>query len=464
VDCPAHLYSHGRYSVLLTAAGTGYSEWEGLLVTRWRADATLDSLGTHIYLRDVETGRAWSAGYQPTAARPERYEAVFLEDRARIVRADGGLATALEVVVSPEDAAELRRLSLTNHGSRAVEVEATSCAELALAPARADAAHPAFAKLFVETEYVAGCGALLAHRRAGPGGPEMWAAHLLAGGGEAAQFETDRARFVGRGRTLRAPLAVEGGGPLGCSAGPVLDPMFSLRARLKVAPGATAHATFVTLAGPTRAAALALAEKYRGAGLFERASALAWTQAQVQLRHLGTGPDEARLFQALAARLLYPASEGRPGQKAAKLAAPALWRLGLSGEKPLALLRVASAEDRPLVEQLLRAHEYWRSKRLEADLVVLCEEGASYAGELWNLVEGLLRARRSARPGQGGGVLALRADLVGEDERALLRAAARVSLTGGRGTLAEQVAGLERAWVAGPVGNGAGPASRALAD
>jgi cyclic beta-1,2-glucan synthetase len=233
-----------------------------------------------------------------------------------------------------------------------------------------------------------------------------------------------------------------------------LDPVFSLRARLKVAPGATAHATFVTLAGPTRAAVLALAEKYRGAGLFERASALACTQAQVQLRHLGTGPDEARLFQALAARLLYPAPEG----KAAKLPAPSLWRLGLSGDRPLALLRVASAEDRPLVEQLLRAHEYWRSKRLEADLAILCEEGT----ELWNLVEGLLRARRAARPGAGGGALALRVDLLGEDERALLRAVARVSLAGGRGTLAEQVAGLggvdpgpERAWAAGPVGSGA---------
>ncbi len=150
-----HLLSNGRYAVMVTAAGSGYSRWHDFAVTRWREDATCDSWGTYVFLRDAGSGEVWSAGYQPTGAEPDSYEATFFEDRAEIVRRDGLIETKTEIAVSPEDDAEVRRVSITNLGTAVREIELTSYAEVVLAPDAADAAHPAFSNLFVQTEFVA---------------------------------------------------------------------------------------------------------------------------------------------------------------------------------------------------------------------------------------------------------------------------------------------------------------------
>ncbi|HET9042230.1 MAG TPA: glucoamylase family protein, partial [Burkholderiales bacterium] len=237
----AHLLSNGRYAVMLTGAGSGYSRLGDIGITRWREDVTRDDWGAYVFLRDVQSGDVWSAGYQPSGVEPDRYDVTFTEDRAEFIRHDGSIITTLEVVVSPEDNAEVRRVSVANTGSRTRDIELTSYAELMLAPSAADASHPAFSKLFVQTEYLAKDGAILAtRRRRSPAEPEIWAAHLAVVEGEAVgdpEIETDRARFLGRGREVRAPIAVMDGRPLSDSVGTILDPVFALRRRVRVPPG-----------------------------------------------------------------------------------------------------------------------------------------------------------------------------------------------------------------------------------
>jgi cyclic beta-1,2-glucan synthetase len=236
-----HLLSNGRYAVMLTAAGSGYSRWRGLAVTRWRKDPTCDDWGSYVFLRDVRNGDVWSAGFQPSGTEPDSYDVTFSEDRAEITRHDGTLTTSLEVLVSAEDDAEVRRVSIANSGNRVREIDVTSYSELVLAPQADDVAHPAFMKLFVATEYLAGQGTLLAtRRRRSPAEQEIWAAHLAIVDGEAVrnpEVETDRARFLGRGHDIRSPIAVTDGRPLSNTVGTVLDPIFALRRRVRVAPG-----------------------------------------------------------------------------------------------------------------------------------------------------------------------------------------------------------------------------------
>ncbi|MCQ8130157.1 GH36-type glycosyl hydrolase domain-containing protein, partial [Methylomonas rivi] len=445
----SHLLANGRYSVMITAAGAGYSLWRNLAVTRWREDVTLDAWGSFLYLRDVENGDVWSAGYQPTAVRPEQYDVVFVEDRARITRSDGAIVTTLEIVVSPEDDAEIRRLSLTNNGMREREIEVTSYAEIVLAPMPADIAHPAFSNLFIHTEYLPQTRALLAHRRQrAAGDAQLWAAHVLADRqtGDGLQYETDRARFIGRGQNLRAPIAVMDGRPLSNTVGSVLDPIFSLRTRIKVAAGATEHLTFTTLVAASRQAAADLADKYHSVTAWERVSALAWTHAHVQLRHLRTKPDEAQLFQMLANRLIFADPSLRPAGKWMQLNTldvSGLWRYGISGDRPIVLLRVSEPEHRGMVDQLLRAHEYWRIKGLAVDLLILNEKETSYVEDLQNLLENLMResqARSAAQEHENpGAVFVLPASRLSMEERRLLQTAARAMLVGNRGTLAEQL-------------------------
>ena len=445
-----HLLSNGRYVVMVTTAGSGYSHWRDLAVTRWREDRTCDAWGTYVFLRDVHSGQVWSAAYQPSGVEPDSYEVIFSEDHVEIRRRDGAIATTLEVVVSPEHDAEVRRVSITNLGLRTHEIELTSYAEIVLAPPAADAAHPAFSNLFVQTEFAAELGALLATRRPrSQGEPQVWAAHVVVAEGETVgelQYETDRARFLGRGRGIRTPMSVIDGHPLSNTVGAVLDPIVSLRRRVRLAPGASARVTFSTLIASSRDEALTLADEYNNPATFERAATLAWTQAQVQLHHLSIDPDEAYLFQELAGQILYSDPTLRPSSTVLtrnNRGPSALWRHGISGDIPIVLVRIDEPEDQGIVRQLLRAHEYWRMKQLAVDLVILNEQAPSYSQYLQAALEAQVRTSQSRLQHEGhepsGNVFILRGDLISAEDRTLLQTAARAVLLSRRGTLAEQV-------------------------
>jgi cyclic beta-1,2-glucan synthetase len=445
-----HLLSNGRYSVMLTGAGSGFSRWRDLAVTRWRADPTRDDTGSYFFLRDLENGALWSAAYQPSGVEPDSYEVNLSEDRAEFNRTDGTITTMLEVLVSPEDDAEVRRISIVNAGNRMRDLEVTSYCEIVLAPPAADAAHPAFSKLFVQTEYVAKVGAILAtRRRRSDSEPEVWVAHHAVIEGETLgkpELETDRARFLGRGRDIQAPLAMIDGRRLSNTVGTVLDPVFALRHRVRIAAGATVRLAFWTSIASSREGALDLVDKHQEANAFVRAATLAWTRAQIQLRHLGIDAAEAGLFQRLAGYLLYADSSMRPSSDAIRRGAggpDALWTHSISGDLPILLLRIDDVDDIAIARQLLRAHEYWRMKQLPVDLVILNERTTSYHQDLQIALETQLRMSQS-RPQLGadnarGSVYLLRTDLISEHTRARLSAVAHVVLVAQRGSLADQL-------------------------
>ena len=450
-----HLLSNGRYLVMVTAAGSGFSRWRNLAVTRWREDTTRDCWGTFVFLRDARTGDVWSAGFQPSGTEVDRYNVVYAEDRAKIIQRDRSLSIRLEIVVSPEDDAELRKLTVTNLENRDREIEFTSYAEVVLAPQAADEAHPAFSNLFVETEFVPELEALLATRRPRSADePQPWLAHVAAIEGEQVgtyQFESDRARFLGRGRGIGAPVSLTEGEPLTNSVGATLDPMVSLRYRVAIPAGDTVRLVFTTLVATSREEALDIAEKYRQPETFERESSLAWMYAQVQLHHLRITQDEAHLFQRLANRMLYNDRTLRttPKELAANRRGPSgLWAYGISGDLPIAVVRVERDEERDVARHLLRAHEYWHLKGISADLVILNAKGTSYAQDFQEAVEAMVRASQSAlggeRHGEPGNVFVLREDLLPSEDLVLLRSAARVLILANRGTLSEQVIRLER--------------------
>ena len=444
------LLSNGRYTTMLTAAGSGYSRWRNLAVTRWREDATSDDLGFYVFLRDTAGGEAWSAGFQPTGVEPRDYSVAFNEDRVDFSRHDGPLITSMEVIVSAEDDAEVRRVSVSNLGDRGREIEITSYAELVLGPHADDVAHPAFSKMFIETEYLAESGTIVAtRRRRTPTDPEIWAGHLAVVDGEAVgmqQIETDRARFLGRGHGTRNPIAAIDGRPLSNTVGAVLDPVFALRRRVRIAPGATARVAFWTMVSSTREALLNQIDKHRDSAAFGRALTFAWTQAQVQLYHLDITPGEAAVFQGLAGHLIYAGSSLRPASETiikGSGAQPRLWALGISGDLPIIVLRIADPDNLDLVRNLLRAHEYWRMKQLAVDLVILNERQSSYAQDLQMSIETMVRTRKLGPSADGvgasGRVFTLRMDTMQADARALLLSVARVVLVAQRGSLFDQL-------------------------
>jgi cyclic beta-1,2-glucan glucanotransferase len=442
----AQFLSNGTYTAVVTNAGGGTSFCRGSAVTRYREDPTRDTGSQFIYLRDVRSGAVWSATYHPVAKEPDDYTVTFLAEKATFRRRDDDIATQLDIAVSTEDDVEVRRLALTNHGDRPREIEITSYAEIVLAPQADDLAHPAFGKLFVETQYLPESNALLCHRRPRAADePVAWAVHVLSVEGRTqgpVEWETDRARFLGRGRGPGNPQALDGRSLSG-TTGVVLDPIVSLRQRIRLAPGGFIRLAFATGVTNSRETALALAERYHDPSATARTFALAFAHVQSALRHLGISSEQALRFERLASRVLYADGSLRASPELLArntLGQEGLWPHSISGDLPILLVRVVEENDLPLVREVLQAQEYWRLKGLSADVVILNEHPVSYFDEIHGQLAALLdNGPWRTWKHQPGGAYLLRGDRMTEAERILLATVARAVLDGERGELANQL-------------------------
>lgn len=471
-----HLLSNGRYHVMATNAGGGYSRWRDLAITRWREDATADCWGTFIYLRDRDTGRYWSTGYQPTLRKADHCEAIFVQARAEYRRRDQAIEAHTEISVSPEDDVEIRRVTLTNQSSRTRHIEVTSYAEVVLAPLNADLAHRSFSNLFVQTEILPDRQAILCtRRRRTPGEQVPWMFHLLAAPGVVADepsYETDRAKFIGRGRTAANPVVLDRSDSpahlskrLSNTDGSVLDPIVAIRRTITLSPDKSASVQIISGVADTREAALALLEKYCDRHFVERAFEMAWFQSQEVLRHLNASEADAQLYGRLATSVIY----GNALRRAApsiiarnRLGQSGLWRFAISGDLPIVLMRIGDLNRIDLVKQVLQAHAYWRMKGLAADLVIVNEDFSGYRAVLQDQIMGLINSGPEAQIiDKPGGVFVRRAEELSEEDRVLFQTVARVVFSDTAETLVEQV---ERRVSAERVSDLLAPVQRPAAD
>jgi cyclic beta-1,2-glucan synthetase len=436
-----HLHGNGRYALMITNSGGGYSRWNDFDLTRWRSDPTLDPWGSFIYVRDVRTNEVWATSNRPFTSRRGESTARLSADRAEYRRRVWGIETVMEVTTSSEDDAELRRVKITNRSLRSRQLEFTSYLELAMAPHGADKAHMAFAKMFIETEYPEE-GVLIAHRR--PRSPQetpLWTGHALVGITGDIQYETDRWKFLGRGNTPSNPSALRK--KLTGSIGTVVDPIFSLRCLVPLDAREQREIAFVTVAGPSREAVLDLVHKYSRVEPVARAFEMAWARAQLDLRFLGVGPAAAHRFQELASQLLYPNPGLRPpADRVAKnrLGQEGLWLYGISGDLPILTATISEAYHLPLVRELLLAHAYWRLRGFRADLVILNQESPSYDQPLHQQIQRQIEAHAAHAGVDRPAVFLLDWHSIQEEGRNLLFAASSLVLSGGRGPLQQQLA------------------------
>jgi cyclic beta-1,2-glucan synthetase len=440
------LLGHENYSVMVTNAGGGYSRWRKLDVTRWRSDPTRDNWGTFCYLRDASSGKIWSAAYHPAEGEvPSEYSALFSLDRALIRRRDGSIDTATEIFVSAEDDVEIRRMTLINRSLLPRTLELTSYVELAMAPHAADLQHPAFVKIFIQTEAVPPLRTLLAHRRRrSPDEPQMFVAHrwtLTQPSEEPMRFETDRGVFIGRGRTLADPLGL--GRDPGNTQGTVVDPILSIRESVILEPGQRVQASMILAAGDTREKTLALAAKYGDPIAIERAADFSLAAAQIELRSLRVYPDDARQFQKLAGHLLYVNPLLRPSSEEVEKntkGQSGLWPYGISGDLPILTATIGDERDLGLIRQTLQAHSYWRKRGFWADLLILNEEFGGYEKPLKEQLERIIHGYAIyTGVDTPGGIFLRNADQIPKDDLNLLKAASSVILVAARGGLSQQL-------------------------
>jgi cellobiose phosphorylase len=441
------LLSNGRYHLMVTSAGGSCSRWQELMLTRWREDGTRDHWGAFCYIRDLETGRFWSTTWQPTLAVPDQYEVIFSEGRAEFRRSDNQFSLHTEIVVSPEDDIELRRTRIVNLARQRRTIDITSYAEVVLAPSAADAMHPAFSNLFVQTEILPERHALLCTRR--PRSAEEknpWMFHLLALHGaeiDAVSYETDRMQFIGRGQSVAAPHALQQRGPLSNSQGSVLDPIVAIRYQITLDPEQSATIDLVSGIAASRAQCLELVEKYQDRHLAERVAELSWTHSQVMLRQLNASESDAQLYGRLANSVLYlnpllradaaTLMRNQRGQSG-------LWSSAISGDLPIVLVQIKSADNFELVRQMVQAHAYWRLKGLAVDLVLWNGEHNGYRQLLQEQIMHLISAVTGIHGGERpGGIFVRTVDQISVEDRILFQAVARVVLSDSKGSLIDQI-------------------------
>ncbi|TDK67640.1 cyclic beta 1-2 glucan synthetase [Sapientia aquatica] len=441
------LLSNGRYHVMVTNSGAGYSQWNNLSVTRWHEDTTRDNWGTFCFVRDLEDGHYWSTGFQPTTTAASNYEVKFSEGRVEIRRNNQQFEMYTEIVVSPEDDVELRRTSIINRSRVRKIIDITSYAEVVLAPSMDDLSHPSFSNLFVQTEIIHARHAIICHRRARSAAETVpWMFHLVTVHGATVMdvsYETDRLQFIGRGNTIAQPQAMMHSNPLTNTQGSVLDPIVAIRYQIALEPDETATVDIVTGITDSRVTCLALIDKFQDRHLAYRVIELAWTHSQVALRQLNASEEDAQLYNRLASSVIYinpllraensVLIRNRRGQSG-------LWSYTISGDLPIVLVQIKNRENIGLVHQLIQAHTYWSLRGLAVDLVIWNEDHASYRQVLQDQILGLINSVSGHQSGDRAGTIFVRiADQITLEDRILFQSVARIILTDSGGTLAAQM-------------------------
>lgn len=447
------LLSNGRYHVMLTNAGGGYSRWQNLALTRWNEDHTRDNWGTFCYIKDVATGEFWSTTYQPMCAAADSMQAIFSEERAEFNCRKHDYDTHMEIIVASEDDVELRRVRITNRAQSRRTIEVTSFAEVVLAPPIADDLHPAFSKLFVQTEIIPEQSTILCTRRPRSENEQTpWMLHTMAVHDVAVDdmsYETDRAAFIGRGRSVANPWAMTGGetcpANLSGRQGSVLDPIVAVRSRITLDAGQSVTIDMIFGVGAERETATGLMHKYRDRHIADRMFDMTWTHGQVLLRQLNASEADAQLYARLAGSIIYANASLRAQEHVLiqnRRGQSGLWGYAISGDLPIVLVKIESADGIDLVRQLLQAHEYWRLKGLAVDLVIWNEDQAGYRQLLHDQIIGIIAAGNGAnlidRP---GGIFVRATDRIADEDRVLIQTVARVILSDTKGALSEQVEG-----------------------
>ncbi|MGV8984323.1 GH36-type glycosyl hydrolase domain-containing protein, partial [Clostridium sp.] len=429
-----HLISNGSYSLMISNSGAGYALRDRTMLYRWKEDVTKNNTGMFIYIKDVHENEYFSAAYEPCKSEGDSYEVTFSLDKAEFTRGDNNITTHTEITVSTEDDSEVRRVTLINHGTISKTIEITSYLEVTLAEYDADIVHPAFGNLFVKTEYIDNPSSILATRRVRTkGASQLWLMQTVATEGTTVgtiQYETSRANFIGRGENVTHPASMKRDSVLSNTVGAVLDPIISIRRRVKIKAGGTCIIAFTTAIANSRAEVISLARKYSELHNVNRMFELAWSQTQVEMKYLGIKSTQANLYQVMASKILFLNSTFKDREeyiKKVNKGQSTLWQYGISGDLPIMLLIVRESKDRELVRQLLNAHEYLSLKGLKSDLVIINLQKTSYDQPLQTDIKDLVGSSHLRdKENKPGGLFIFNKATMAEEDIDLLMAIARI--------------------------------------
>lgn len=377
------MLSNGTFSTMLTLTGSGYSKKNDEFLYRWKGDNTLDNSGLFFYLRDLNSKKYWSTTYEPCRIENTNYEVSFSVDKGKFNNVYENIESSMEVIVSPEDDLDIRKITLKNISDTDKTLEITSYMEIILTTFDADAAHPGFSNLFIETEYDEVHKVLIGKRRSRvKNGKVPYIFHkLIQGDLLETSYETSRLNFIGRNRDLDFPKALEDNDSLKNTLGIVLDPIMSVRTHIELEKDGEKTIYFITGIAPSREEAIKLASEYDDVRRLESSFNTYNKSMQIELKYLGISSEQANIYQSLASNILFLNNERKDREEYIKNINKFqrdLWAYGISGDLKIAMVDIEKDDDINIARAMIKMHKYWKSKGLKVDLIIYNNEEVSY--------------------------------------------------------------------------------------
>lgn len=383
--CEILLLSNGMYSSMITSNGGGYSKNGNMMMYRWKGDSTSDDSGMFFYIKNLNSNDYWSAAYEPCRKCGEEYKAELSLDKAKFYRKDGSIETQMEAVISIDKNLEIRKLTLSNSGDSGRSLEITSYMEIILTSFEADAVHPAFSNLFVQTEYDKNNNILIGSRRGRSKNDNIpYVFHKVLINGESEgdiTYETSRINFIGRNRDLKSPYVMENNKTLENTVGTVLDPIMSLRVRVRLEPGETKEVYYILGNAASRDDIIEICNDISNTSILERNFEKYTSKVQMELNELKIKGLEANIFQKLSSSILFLEESRENREKYIKNISKHqrdLWAYGISGDLPIIMLKVRSEDDSNLISNIIKFHRYIANNGLRSDLLIYNDEMSSY--------------------------------------------------------------------------------------
>ena len=387
-----HVLSNDNFQCVLSSTGSGFNKYNDVMVNNWSSDPTDDNYGTFIYVKDIISGKYFSITYAPTFIKPEFYEVVFSIDKVEYRRVEGKLDCKMEVTISPEYNAEIRRATITNLNSKKiVKLEVVSFVEIVLDKYRDLKAHPAFRKLFIETEFDRNTRTVIAARRSKTPSEKriLHGTTCLVESDSNKMFlhETNRLIFIGRGRTLRNPAGVENTFNSLGGSGEVVDPCVSIKVPIEIQPNQSITVSYISAVSHDKQELLNIMRRLRSTYAVKDVFNKALFDSKVEMQYLSLNYEKINKIQDLVTSILYNVKDVNNNKSELNiLRQENLWKFSISGDYPIFLVKIKDVSEIETVRDAVIVVEYLRKNQINIDLVIINEKQVGYNTDLSNYI------------------------------------------------------------------------------
>ena len=374
-----NLIANKNYTIIMDDKGNGYSKYKDILINRFKPTSDVEQ-GIYFYIKNIRNKKIWTNGYNQGIDKPDKYSVSFAPDITKFVRIDGNIETKTKITVSPNDSVEIRRLEIKNLGNTDETLEISSFLEPVLSNKEQDYAHPAFNNLFMSYEYIEDSNTILAKRKKrSENQKEMFMAVNLYSEDNAIgdlEYEISKERFNGR-NNYGIPKLVENSRPLSKKIELSTDSVIAMRKTINVKAKECVKLDLIICVSEDRDYVLETIKKYLNMESNKRTFELSRGRIEAENRYLELTGKDISLYQRLLTYILgNNASFSEYSEKQYPI--NELWKYGISGDYPIVFVKIKNVNDIDVIKELVKAYEYFKTKNLEIDLVILNEEREKY--------------------------------------------------------------------------------------